>query len=149
MNCPQCEQRNRVGQAGIVTADAREPKGSSRVVDCLGYSGGHRMADDLTAVGIGKHGAERLPSVDVDSYNVELKDENGFVGDRASKGSFQKILEAWRKPLRKSGDDPFGNKSSEQLNKKQLDEILVGDDLEAAAVVHSAVEEFAQELAHV
>src|SRR5881398_881429 len=106
MNCPQCEQRNRVGQAGIITAAAREPKGSSRVVDSLGYSGGHRMADDLTTVGIGKHGAERLPSVDVDSYNIELKDENGFVGDRASKGSFQKILEAWRKPLRKRGDDP-------------------------------------------
>jgi hypothetical protein len=107
------------------------------------------MADDLTAVGIGKHGAERLPSVDVDSYNIELKDENGFVGDRASKGSFQKILDAWRKPLRKRGDDPFGNKSSEQISKKVLDEILVGDDLEAAAVVHSAVEDFAQELAHV
>jgi hypothetical protein len=107
------------------------------------------MADDLTVVGIGKHGASRLPSVDVDSYNVELKDEDGFVGDRASKGAFQKILDGWRKPLRKRGDDPFGDEPSEQINKKRLDEILVGDDVEAAALVHSAVEEFAQELAHV
>ena len=26
-----------------------------------------------------------LPSVDVDSYNVELEDDEGFIGDRASK----------------------------------------------------------------
>jgi hypothetical protein len=106
------------------------------------------MADDLAA-GIGKHGASRLPSVDIDSYNVELKDEDGFVGDRASKSAFQEILDAWRKPLRKRGDDPFGNQSSEKISRKELDAILVGDDVEAAAVVHSAVEDFAQELAHV
>ncbi|MDQ8732046.1 ROK family protein [Bradyrhizobium sp. LHD-71] len=107
------------------------------------------MADEPSTGGIGRHGAGRLPSVDVDSYNVELKDEDGFVGDRASKGAFQAILEGWRKPLRKSGDDPFGNKSSAEISKKQLDEILASDDAEAAAVVLGAVEEFAQELAHV
>lgn len=107
------------------------------------------MADDVSVIGIGKHGASRLPSVDVDSYNIEIKDENGFVGDRASKGAFQTILEAWRKPLRKRGDDPLGKKPSGEINKKELDEILIGDDLEAAALVHSAVEDFAQELGHV
>jgi len=35
------------------------------------------------------------------------------------------------------------------IAKRVLDKILVGDDVEAAAVVHSAIEEFAQELAHV
>lgn len=98
-------------------------------------------------VGIGRHGAERLPSVDVDSYNIEIKDEDGFLGDRASKGAFADMLEDWRKPLRKTGDDPFGNKSSENISRSKLDEILVGDDVAAAAVVHSAVEEFAQQLA--
>src|SRR5262245_35601981 len=107
------------------------------------------MAEAPATTGIGRHGAERLPSVDIDSYNLELKDEEGFVGDRASKGAFQQILEGWRKPLRKAGDDPFGNKSSEQISKKELDSILAGDDPEAAAVVLGAVEEFAQELAHV
>ena len=106
------------------------------------------MADDVV-VGIGRHGASRLPSVEVDSYNIEVKDENGFVGDRASKGAFQVILDTWRKPLKKAGDDPFGSKSSESISKKELDKILVSDDVEAAAVVHSAVEEFAQELAGV
>ena len=36
------------------------------------------MAEDtLTPAGIGNHGAARLPSVDIDSYNIELKDEDG------------------------------------------------------------------------
>src|SRR6478672_504654 len=108
------------------------------------------MAEDtLTTSGIGKHGANRLPSVDVDSFNLELKDEDGFLGDRASKGAFRKILDGWRKPLRKSGEDPFGDEPSDQISKKTLDAILVGDDTEASAVVHSAIEEFAQELAYV
>ena len=108
------------------------------------------MAEEtLTAAGIGHHGAARLPSVDIDSYNIELKDEDGFLGDRASKGAFQDILDRRRKPFRKSGDDPFGGKSSEDLSKKKLDDILVGDDVEAAALVHGAIEDFAQELAYV
>lgn len=106
-------------------------------------------SDEPSTVGIGNHGAERLPSVDIDSYNIEIKDDEGFIGDRASKGAFQKILEAWRKPLRKAGDDPFGNKSSEQLSKKELDNILIGDDVEATAILVGAIEEFSQELAYV
>ena len=108
------------------------------------------MAEDLiTSTGIAGHGATRLPSVDVDSFNIELKDEEGFLGDRASKGAFSEILEGWRKPLRKTGEDPFGDEPSGKISKKVLDKILVGDDVEAAAVVHSAIEEFAQELAYV
>ncbi len=102
-----------------------------------------------TTTGIAHHGAERLPSVDVDSFNIEMKDEEGFLGDRASKGAFRKILDRWRKPLRKSGEDPFGKEPSENIAKKVLDEMLVGDDVEASAVVHSAIEDFAQELAYV
>lgn len=108
------------------------------------------MAEDvITTTGIARHGAARLPSVDVDGFNIELKDEEGFLGDRASKGAFRKILDHWRKPLRKTGQDPFGDEPSDEISKKTLDEILVGDDTEASAVVHSAIEEFAQELAYV
>jgi hypothetical protein len=108
------------------------------------------MVEDVTRpTGIAAHGAARLPSVEVDSYNVELKDDEGFLGDRASKGAFRDILERWRKPLRKSGEDPFGEEPTEQISKKTLDAVLVGDDTEASAVVHSAIEEFAQQLAHV
>jgi predicted NBD/HSP70 family sugar kinase len=108
------------------------------------------MAEDtLTTSGIGRHGATRLPSVDVDSYNIELKDDDGFLGDRASKGAFRKILDSLRKPLKKNGEDPLGNKSAEAIAKSALDEALVGDDVGAAALVHGAIEEFAQELAYV
>ena len=103
----------------------------------------------INTTGIAGHGAGRLPSVDIDSFNIELKDEEGFLGDRASKGAFRDILESWRKPLRKAGEDPFGDEPSEEISKKTLDAVLVGDDVEASAVVHSAIEEFAQELAYV
>lgn len=108
------------------------------------------MADEtITTTGIAAHGASRLPSVEVDSFNVELKDEEGFLGDRASKGAFRDTLEKWRKPLRKAGEDPLGKELSESISKKELDAILVGDDTDAWAVVQSAIEDFAQELAHV
>jgi hypothetical protein len=108
------------------------------------------MAEDVvTSTGIARHGATRLPSVEVDSCNVELRDDQGFLGDRASKGAFRAIFERWRKLLRKTGEDPFGDEPSEQISKKTLDAVLVGDDTEASAVVHSAIEEFAQELADV
>ncbi|MGY3606897.1 MULTISPECIES: ROK family protein [unclassified Bradyrhizobium] len=108
------------------------------------------MADELVlTTGIAHHGATRLPSVDVDSFNIELKDDEGFLGDRASKSAFRKILDRWRKPLRKTGEDPFGDEPSDQVSKKTLDAMLIGDDTEASAVVHSAIEEFALELAYV
>src|ERR1700722_5436120 len=127
-----------------------KPKGSLAVVPRLRQRARVKMAEDiLTTSGIGRHGATRLPSVDVDSFNIELKDDDGFLGDRASKGAFRKILDTLRKPLKKNGDDPLGNKSAEQIGKSTLDEALVGDDVGAAALVHGAIEEFAQELAYV
>jgi len=125
-----------MGSLPVVTPNATRRKGN--------------MAEDIvTTTGIARHGGTRLPSVDVDSFNLELKDDDGFLGDRASKGAFRAIFDKWRKPLRKSGEDPFGDEASEKINKKTLDAILVGDDVEASAVLHSAIEEFAQELAYV
>jgi predicted NBD/HSP70 family sugar kinase len=108
------------------------------------------MAEDsLMTAGIARHGASRLPSVEVDSFNVELKDEDGFLGDRACKGAFRKILDDLRKPLKKNGGDPLGDKSAAKIAKSELDEALSGDDLGKAALVHGAIEEFARELAYV
>jgi predicted NBD/HSP70 family sugar kinase len=108
------------------------------------------MAEEIvTTTGIARHGATRLPSVDVDSFNVELKDDEGFLGDRASKGAFRKLLDDLRKPLKKAGEDPLGKKAAENIGKNELDEALIGDDIMAAALVHGAIEEFAAELAYV
>jgi predicted NBD/HSP70 family sugar kinase len=93
------------------------------------------------------HGASRLPTVEVIDYNVELKDDEGFVGDRASKGAFRKFIDNWRKPMREIGEDPFGDEPSSKIAKKQLDALLAGGDPEAAGIIQSAIESFAQELA--
>jgi hypothetical protein len=93
------------------------------------------------------HGASRLPLLNVDSYNVELKDDEGFLGDRANKHAFRAIIENWRKPLRKGGKDPLGDTPSEEIGKKELDALLVEGEPEAAGIVHGAIEDFAQELA--
>jgi predicted NBD/HSP70 family sugar kinase len=94
------------------------------------------------------HGAHQLPSVTVDSYNLEIKDEAGYVGDRASKGAFRALLEKWRKPLRK-GEDPFGDTSSEEISRSKLDGLLAEGDLNAAGILQGAIEDFAGELAAV
>src|SRR6202142_1086422 len=103
------------------------------------------MAETIvTTAAIGHHGVTRLPSVDVDSFNIELKDDDGFLGDRASKSAFRKILDTLRKPLKKNGEDPLGSKSAEAIGKNALDQALTGNDIGAAALVHGAIEEFAQ-----
>ena len=105
------------------------------------------MADTATLPSIAEHGASRLPSVELDSYNIELKDDEGFIGDRASKGAFREIIDNWRKSVRKAGDDPFGKEASDEISKKTLDDLLAKGDAEAAGIVQGAIEEFSQELA--
>src|SRR3979490_1433008 len=127
-----------------------KPTGSPLVVPREFRSGKGEMAEDIgTSTGIAQHGATRLPSVDVDSFNIELKDDDGFLGERASERAFREILDNLRGPLKKNGDDPLGSKSAEAIGKNALDEALVGDDIHASALVHGAIEEFAQELAYV
>ena len=105
------------------------------------------MSDQTTLPAGVTHGAARLPTVLVDTYAVEMKDEDGFVGDRANKGAFRDLLKKWRKVVRKGGEDPFGDRDTDEIEKKELDRVLLEGDPEAAAVVQSAIEEFAQELA--
>ncbi|HEY2876246.1 MAG TPA: ROK family protein [Reyranella sp.] len=96
-----------------------------------------------------QHGWPVLPHVVVDAYNEELKDGDGFLGDRASKGAFRDILDKWRKDIADNREDPFGDTPTWELTKSQLDKYLEGDDPIAAALIHTAVEEFAGELATV
>ena len=95
----------------------------------------------------GPHGATTLPRVRVDSYNLELRHKDGFIGDRASKRAFAGILEDWREKFRRMDDDPLGDEK--EVSKKKLDETLINGDPEAAGVVHGAIEDFAQEFAAV
>lgn len=96
----------------------------------------------------GPHGAEELPSVSVTSYNLEIRDQDGFVGDKASRSAFVEHLDALREHLRVQGSDPLKG-ATVDVSKKELDALLKDGDPHEAALVLSAVERFAQSLAFV
>jgi predicted NBD/HSP70 family sugar kinase len=93
------------------------------------------------------HGNPNLSRVDVVSYNIELKDNGGFLGDRASKKALAGILDKARKPLIKEGRDPFEERPSAEIGKKELDRALANGDAETAGLIHTVVEDFSQEFA--
>jgi predicted NBD/HSP70 family sugar kinase len=95
------------------------------------------------------HGAAELVAVTVDSYNVELRDAEGFIGDRASNRAFRAIVDELRERLRDVAEDPLGDTPTADLSKKKLDKLLVEGDPEAAGVIQGAIEEFSAELATV
>ena len=95
------------------------------------------------------HGAAVLLSVTIAGYNVEIEDEEGFIGDKASKSAFWELVDKWRKPLKEAGEDPLGDKPSEELGKRKLADLLSKGDPEAAGMVQGAIEDFAQQLATV
>jgi hypothetical protein len=105
------------------------------------------MGEQSTLPVVARHGANRLPSVEIDSYNVELKDNEGFIGDRASRGAFRALIDQIRKSVRKDGDDPLGDEDTEELSKTELDSLLLKGEPEAAGVVHGAIEDFSQDFA--
>jgi predicted NBD/HSP70 family sugar kinase len=98
---------------------------------------------------LGAPGSAYLPAVTVESYNLEAKDEDGFVGDKARKGAFVELVEDIRKKLRELGDDPLGDTPTEEMSKKDFDRLLADGTPEAAGVIQGASEEFSQRLAHV
>jgi len=98
-------------------------------------------------MGLGAHGAEELPGLILKSHNLEIQDEEGFVGDRASGRAFRARLDELRAQVSEADKDPLGNKPSKELTKKQPDKILVDGDANAAGVVQGAIEEFARQLA--
>ncbi len=96
-----------------------------------------------------EHGAAALPGVDVDSYNVELEDAEGFVGDKANKRAFAALVDEWRARMRDVGDDPLGKAPAEAIKKRQFDKLLAEGDFLGAAMMHSAVEDFARQFSDV
>jgi len=107
------------------------------------------IVSEATAVPALSHGGLVLPAVTIETYNEELRDEEGFVGDRASGRAFRAILDDWRERIKGQGEDPFGDTPTREISKSKLDKMLAGADPMAAGLVHTAVEEFASELATV
>ena len=87
---------------------------------------------------LAEHGGLNLPSVEVRSYNLETRDEGGFIGDRASSGAFREILDEWRERLRATGEDPLGDTPTEEIGRDRLDKLLAHGDSDVAAVIQTA-----------
>lgn len=92
------------------------------------------------------HGAASLTTVIVEAYNEELREGHGFVGDRASRRAFRSIVDDFRQRLAETGEDPLGEAPTEEIGKRRLERLLTEGDVEAAGLVLSAIEAFAQEL---
>ena len=89
------------------------------------------------------HGGLVLPAVTVETYNEELRDDEGFVGDRASGRAFRAILDDWREKVKGQGEDPFGDTPTREISKSKLDKVLAGAGvLWPPASSHTAIEEF-------
>lgn len=96
----------------------------------------------------GLHGRLLLPTLRIDSYSVELRDEDGQVGDRASQTAFRAMLDAWRSAFAQAGKDPLGTRPTHAINQDQLDRLHAQDNA-AGEAIGAAMEEYAQQLAHV
>ena len=108
-----------------------------------------KHAASAAARGAIVHGAAELPRVVVDSYNLELRSRDGFVGDRANKKAFWDIFDEWRDRLKEVDEDPIADLPRKKINKKTLEDLLAGGTGEQAGLVMGAIEDFAQELAKV
>jgi hypothetical protein len=95
------------------------------------------------------HGASALTEVIIDSYNEELRDGEGFIGDRASARAFRAILADERERATPGQTDPIGDVPSEEISKKKLDKVITDGEAEAAGVVLGTIEEVSRELAAV
>lgn len=90
----------------------------------------------------------------VDAYNLEIRDGETFIGDRASRRAFHSILDDLRKKISRFGGDPFrngknGSRKGEPISKKKLDRMLVSGNPVAAGLLLGAIEEYAQIFAEV
>lgn len=101
------------------------------------------------ATGATGNGASCMTAVRVDTYNAELRDEEGFVGDRASGRAFRAILDDARDQASQGAPDPLGASDTKEIGKQTLDRILREGDAEAAGILIGTIEEFAQEFAFV
>lgn len=95
------------------------------------------------------HGSAHLPMAEVDAYNVEIREQGRFVGDRANKRAFLALIEKWRKLAASRGEDPFAGLATEDLSRKKMVRALRTGETAAAGVLQSAIDEFAHGLVDV
>ncbi len=93
----------------------------------------------------------RLSSVDIDSFNIELKDDDGFSRRPApARAPSARFLMSWRKPAEEKRRRSARQKSHRRNSPRATSTTCWWATMSRPpALVHSAIEEFAQELAYV
>ncbi len=59
-----------------------------------------------------QHGVAVVTDLRIGSYNLALRDGDGFLGDRVRSEAFQLILDEVRQQRRRVGEDPLGEVAS-------------------------------------
>ncbi len=90
---------------------------------------------------VSSHGAGRLTAVHINIHNVGLRDETGFIGDRASVRAFRAILDDVRERVSQADKYTVGDVPSKDIRKKKLDRLLVDGDPRAVQRCRLAVTE--------
>ncbi|MCK0198342.1 ROK family protein [Ancylobacter sp. 6x-1] len=108
-----------------------------------------RTAQQASVAPLAGHGSTRLPAVEVDGYNSQLRDEEGFVGDKARRAAFFEGLDTWRELAARKGKDLFDDTPTSELSKRSLDKTFLEGNVRGQAVMLSAIEDYAQQLATV
>ena len=107
----------------------------------------NRCMSDHDAAPVGRHGVSVIDGVRVDNYNLPLRDDEGFVGDKARCKAFAAALDTLRAERRKAGPDPLAGIPSD--DRKTLDGFLDDGGSEAEKLILDAVDTFATRLAEV
>lgn len=85
----------------------------------------------------------------IKGYSLELHHGKDFLGDTVSRAAYRDMLTRWRGVFAQiHGKDPLGKKATEDISKRELDELLAQGG-PAAAAIYSACEDYATQLAHV
>ena len=109
------------------------------------------MTDQTTTLpALPVHGGKRLPAVEVDSYNLETKDDEGFLGDRVNKGCVPRHSGGLAQAAAQEAATIRSARSRAKTSaRRRSTSLLASGDPEAAGVVQGAIEDFAQEFASV
>lgn len=96
------------------------------------------------------HGAADLPVARVESHSLEIREDGGFLGDKASETAFRELLDLWRDRLADARSTPFGEGPTEEIERDDLDEALTRpSDPDEAEALDRALDAFADDLAGV
>lgn len=90
-----------------------------------------------------QHGERTIAGLHVDSYNLALRENGGFVGDRVRSRTLQQVLDNVRQEWRtKDGVDPLGEINS--ADRAVLDALLDQTGTAAANLITAAIDAYAR-----